>query len=76
MHLTVTIAIIVIAILVVAAYFYVTKSPPAPYVAPPSGEGGTSINADAAALDVLDQELNSATANISTSDIESAIASQ
>jgi len=68
-------ALVVVAILVVAAYFYYGK--PNTYI--PSGGQTTSIatqQADAAAISALDSALNSATQNISSSNIESAIASQ
>lgn len=72
MHLTITLAIIVIAILVVAAYFYATNRAPSGGTLPTGATGA----ATEAAINAVDQELNSATQNISTSNVESAIASQ
>jgi len=83
MHLTITltIALLVVGVLVVAAYYYSSGKPTVPQY--PSGSTQTSTaavssgqQADAAAITALDAELNSATQNISTSNVESSIAAQ
>lgn len=76
MHLTITVAIIVIAVLVIAAYFYASGRMNLPSGTVTNGGVVTGSAADQAALNSVDQALNAATQNTSTSKIESAIAAQ